>query len=98
MNETDEINFSSLLIDLDERDDDNALTPGLNELKNSGFSRANLKVKSSTSQFNKNLFLDIDLFLKIKNVQDLPDLVIVKFILAAGILNNSSFADRISNG
>jgi hypothetical protein len=97
MNKTEEVNFNSLFIDLDERNNDNALTPGLNELKNSGFSGVNLEVKSSANQIIKNLFLDIDLFLRIKNVQDLPDWVIVKFILTAGILNSSSFADRISN-
>jgi hypothetical protein len=42
--------------------------------------------------------IDIELFRKIKEVQELPDWVVINMILAARKLKSSNFRDRILNG
>jgi len=92
------MNSEELFIDLDDRDSDNSLAEGIKELKSAGKLKVNLKIKLSSGPEIRNLELDTDLFSKIKEVQDLPDWVIVKLILANGKLKDSKFKERISNG
>ena len=87
-----------LFIDLGDRSTDNSISDRLKELKSSGKLKINLEIKLSSGLENKNLELETDLFSKIKEIQDLPDWVIVKLILAAGQLKSSSFNERVPNG
>jgi len=88
----------SLFIDLNDRSSDNIISQSIAEIKNSGYTQVNLEVKTSTELEAVKLQVDIDLFTRIKEVQDLPDWVIVKLILADGKLKDSSFKERVSNG
>ena len=90
--------LKSLFIDLNDRNSDNVISHSISELRNSGCTQVNLEVKTSIEQRTTNLQIDIDLFTRIKEVQDLPDWVIVKFILADGKLKDSIFKERVSNG
>ena len=92
------MNSEELFIDLDDRGSDNSLAEGIKELKSSGKLKVNLKIKPSSGPEIRNLELDTDLFSKIKEVQDLPDWVIIKLFLANGKLKDSSFKERNSNG
>jgi hypothetical protein len=68
------------------------------EHRTSGNTQVNLVVKTSTEQETIKLKIDIDLFTRIKEVQDLPDWVIVKLILADGKLKDNRFKERVLNG
>jgi hypothetical protein len=70
----------------------------MTEIKNSGYTKVNLEVKTSTEQETIKMRVDMDLFRRIKEVQDLPDWVIIKLILADGKLKDSRLKERISNG
>ncbi len=98
MNESEGIKQKTIFIDLNDRKSDNAISRSLAELNNSGYTQVSLEVKTSTEQETIKLKIDIDLFGGIKEIQDLPDWVIVKFLLADGKLKNSRFKERISNG
>ena len=98
MNKNEAREQKSLFIDLSDRNDDNGLSNSIVELKNSGFTQVNLEVKASTDQATIKLLVDIDLFKRIKEIQDLPDWVIVKLIMDGGKLKDSSFKERITNG
>ena len=88
----------SLFIDLNNRSSDNSLSDQFGDLKEAGYTQFNLEIKPSIEDEIINLKVDIDLFRRIKEIQDLPDWVIVKLILANGKLKDSSFKERISNG
>ena len=70
----------------------------MTEIKNSGYTKVNLEVKTSTQQETIKIRVDMDLFRRIKEVQELPDWVIIKLILADGKLKECRFKERISNG
>lgn len=65
------------------------------ELKNSGYLKVTVDIKTSPEQELNKSQIDLELFSKIKAVQELPDWVIINLILAAGKLKNSSFRERI---
>ena len=88
----------NLFIDLNDRSSDNPILEKITELKNSGLSEIQLEVKNSPDYEIQNLQLDIDLFIKIKAIQDLPDWVIIKLILAEGKLKESKFSEQIHGG
>ena len=98
MNRSEGTELKSFFIDLNDRNSDNAISHSVAEIRNSGYTQVNLEVKTSTEQETIKFQIDIDLFIKIKEVQDLPDWVIVKLILADGKLKGSSFKKRVSNG
>jgi|APIni6443716594_1056825.scaffolds.fasta_scaffold00919_6 tRNA-binding EMAP/Myf-like protein len=98
MNKGEGTKLNSLFIDLNDRSSDNIISQSIAEIKNSGYTQVNLEVKTSTELEAVKLQVDIDLFTRIKEVQDLPDWVIVKLILADGKLKDSSFKERVSNG
>jgi hypothetical protein len=88
----------SLVIDLNDRKSDNSLSDQFVDLKEAGYTQFNLEIKSSIEDEIINLKVDIDFFSRIKEVQDLPDWVIVKLILADRKLKNSRFKERVPNG
>ena len=88
----------SLFIDLNERGSDNSLSDQFVDLKEAGYTQLNLEVKPSIEYEILNLKVDIELFSRIKKVQDLPDWVIVKLILANAKLKNTDFKQRIMHG
>ena len=98
MNKSEATERKSLFIDLNDRNSDNVISHSVTELRNSGNTQVNLEVKTSTEQETIKLKIDIDLFRRIKEIQDLPDWVIVKLILADGKLKDSRFKERVSNG
>ena len=98
MNEKELIELKSLVIDLNNESSDNLLSQTFNELKSNGYTTVTVDIKTSPEQELKKSQIDIELFKKIKEVQELPDRVIINFILAAGRLKNSNFRNRISNG
>ena len=88
----------TLFIDLNDRSSDNPISEKTKELKNSGQSKVQLEVKNSPDCEIQNLQLDVDLFTKIKSVQELPDWVIIRLILAEGKLKGSKFLEQINSG
>ncbi|HEY6626812.1 MAG TPA: hypothetical protein VIZ21_07645 [Ignavibacteriaceae bacterium] len=87
-----------LFIDLNDRSSDNSLSDQIVDLKEAGYTQFNLEIKPSIEDKIINLKVDIDLFSRIKKVQDLPDWVIVKLILANANLKSTDFKKRIMNG
>ena len=98
MNEKELIELKSLVIDLNDHSSVNLLSQTLNELKNNGYTSVTVDIKTSPEQELKKSQIDIELFKKIKEVQELPDWVVINLILAAGKLKNSNLRSRISNG
>ena len=98
MNRSEGIELKSLFIDLNDRNSDNAISHSVAEIRNSGYTQVNLEVKTSTEQETIKFQIDIDLFIKIKEVQDLPDWVIVRLILGNAKLKSTDFKKRITNG
>lgn len=88
----------TLFIDLNDRSSDNPISEKAKELKNSGQSKVQLKVKNSPDYEIQILQLDVDLFTKIKAIQDLPDWVIIRLILAKGKLKESKFSEQVHGG
>jgi len=88
----------TLFIDLNDGGPDNFLSDQIVHLKEAGYTQFNLEIKPSIEDEIINLKVDIDFFSRIKKIQDLPDWVIVKLILADGKLKDSGFKERVSNG
>jgi hypothetical protein len=98
MNKNEMLALESIPIDLNDRKSENTITETLPDLIKSGHHLVNLEIKNSSGQESGTLRLDIDLFSKIKEIQDLPDWVIIKLLLADGILYDKDFKKRILNG
>jgi hypothetical protein len=90
--------LKSISIDLNDRNSDNIILEKLSELKIEGNSYVDLNVKNSSPEKLEKLKLNVDLFRKIKEIQDLPDWVIIKLFLAERQLNHTDFKGRIPNG
>jgi hypothetical protein len=89
--------LKTFFIDLNDRSSDNTISDSIAELKNYGYSQVNLEVKTSTEQEVIKMQVDIDLFQRIKEIQEIPDWVIIKLIMDCGKLKDSSFKERITN-
>ena len=98
MNEKELIELKSLVIDLNDHSSVNLLSQTFNELKSNGYTSVTVDIKTSPEQELNESQIDIELFRKIKEIQELPDWVVINFILAAGKLKKSNFRNRISNG
>lgn len=98
MNEKELIDLKSLVIDLNDHSSVNLLSQTFNELKKNGYTSVTVDIKTSPEQELNKSQIDIELFRKIKEVQELPDWVVINLILAAGKLKNSNLRSRISNG
>jgi hypothetical protein len=88
----------SLFIDLNDRSSDDTISQSMTELRNSGYTQVDLEAETSTDEETIKLQVDLDLFRRIKEVQELPDWVIIKLILADRKLKGTNFKERISDG
>lgn len=98
MNDKEMIDLTSLKIDLKDKNSINSLTEKISDLKKSGYGKVMISIKTSPVEEAKIANLDIDLFEKIKSVQELPDFVVINLLQAAGKLKESNFKDRFKNG
>ncbi|MBE0569955.1 MAG: hypothetical protein IH618_00270 [Ignavibacteriaceae bacterium] len=98
MNRSEPKEPKSLFIDLNERGSDNSLSDQFVGLKEAGYTHFNLEIKPSIDVEIIKLKVDIDFFSRIKKVQDLPDWVLVKLILANANLKSTDFKKLITNG
>ena len=92
------IELKSLQIDLDDEKSRKLFAETLNELKNKGYDKVKIEIKTSTEQELKKSDLDLEVFKKIKETQDLPDWVVINLMLAGGKLRESKFKLRLLNG
>lgn len=86
-----------LFIDIEDKSSDNPISERINNLIDSGYKLVKLGIRSTFQKKENEIELDLIQFKKIKEIQDLPDWVIIKLILAAGSLRESSFKDRFLN-
>ena len=86
--------MKSLSIDLNEKASENSIKERLFEIDEEVI---NLEIRNDSNGNVGEMTLNVHLFTKIKQIQDLPDWVIVRLMLAEGKLNNSDFRDRILN-
>ena len=84
----------SLSIDLNDKASENSITERLSEINEK---EINLEIRNDSNENVEKMMLNVRLFTKIKEIQDLPDWVIIKLLLAEGKLENSDFRDRILN-
>ncbi|MCW8810499.1 MAG: hypothetical protein OQJ93_12730 [Ignavibacteriaceae bacterium] len=91
------IELKSLQIDLDDEKSIKLFVETLNELKNKGYDKLKIEIKTSTEQELIKSDLDIEVFKKIKETQDLPDWVVINLMLASGKLKESKFKLRLPN-
>ncbi len=89
--------LKSIFIDLNDRNSDNLISDKLSELKIEENTFIDLDVKNWLSGKLRKLKLNVRLFKKIKEIQDLPDWVIIKLFLAEGQLIHSDFNKRLPN-
>ena len=97
MNKHELMEQKELFIDMDDKSSDNSISGSINDLTNSGYSSVSLEIRFSSVK-RESIKLDLVLFKKVKEIQDLPDWVIIKLILAAGSLRESNFKNRLLNG
>ena len=90
--------IQSIKIDFNDKTSENIITDKLSEIKDYGQDEINLEIRSKSNQEVKRMILNVRLFTKIKEIQDLPDGVIVKLLLSEGKLASSDFKVRILNG
>jgi hypothetical protein len=87
--------LKSLVFELNEKQAENLLSERLEQITGSSKERIILELKNTSGKMPQNLELDIDLFKKIKEIQELPDWVIVKLLMADKSLSRSNFKERI---
>ena len=87
--------MKSLSIDLNDRASENSITKRLSEIDEK---EINLQIRNDSNGNVEKMRLNVHLFTKIKEIQDLPDWVIIKLLLAEGKLKNSDFNKRLLNG
>jgi len=86
--------MKSLSIDLNDKASENSISERLHEIVQS---EIGLEIKNDSNGKVEKMTLNVHLFTKIKEIQDLPDWVIVKLLMAQGKLGNSDFTERILN-
>ena len=87
--------MQSFVFDLNDKQAENSLSERLKEIKDSGEDKIKLELKNTSEKMSQNLELELDQFSKIKEIQDLPDWVIVKLLLVDKSLSGSDFKERI---
>jgi hypothetical protein len=97
MNKKELISIKSLQINLKDESSTKLCVKILTGLKNKGYERVTIEIKTSTEEELKKSGLDIAVFNKVKDVQDLPDWVIINMILAGGKLKGTKFKARSVN-
>ena len=98
MNKNELIELKTLAVDLNDEKSVNSLSETISELKDAGYGKILLEIKTSPEQELNKSQIDIESFRKIKEVQELPDWVVINFILAAGKLKDSNLNDRLLYG
>lgn len=91
------IELKSLVIDLNDQTSVNSMSKVFTDLRDSGYTYVSVDIKTSPEQELKKSQIDPELFRKIKEVQELPDWVVINLILAAGKLKDGNFKERILN-
>ena len=91
------IDLTSLIINLNDETSVDLLNEKISELKKSGYGRLMVNIKASPDEEVKIADIDIELFEKIKNMQELPDFVVINFLQAAGKLKETDFNKRFKN-
>lgn len=86
-----------LFIDIDDKSSDNTISGRITDLINSGYKSVKLGIRSTSQKKENEIELNLVQFKKIKEIQDLPDWVIIKLILAAGSLRESNLKNRFQN-
>ena len=86
--------MNSFIFDLNDKQAENSLSEKLEEIKGSVEDRVTLELKNASGKMIENIELDTHLFSKIKEIQDLPDWVIIKLLLADKSLSGSDFKER----
>ena len=94
MNEKELIGLKSFHLDLNNESSSKIIQDSLTELKNKGYSKVNIEIKTSPEQELEKSDLDSDIFKKIKAAQELPDWVVINLMRASGKLKNTNFKDR----
>ena len=89
--------MNSVIFDLNDKQAENSLSERLEKKNGLGEGRIKLELKNASSMMPRIFDLDIDIFSKIKEIQELPDWVIVKFLLADSNLSGSDFKKRLFN-
>lgn len=97
MTEKEMIDLTSLVIDLKDENSVSSLTEKISNLRESGYGKVMISIKTSPGEEVKIANLDINIFEKIKSVQELPDFVVINLLQAAGKLRESNFKDRLKN-
>jgi hypothetical protein len=98
MNKDELIGLKTLAVDLNDEKSVNSLSQTLSELKEAGYGKVIFEIKTSPDQELNKSQIDIEVFKKIKEVQELPDWVVINFILAAGKLKDSNLNERLLYG
>ena len=90
--------IKSISIDLNDRISENVISEKLTLIENEDSNHLDVEVKNWLPEKTTKLRVNVDLFRKIKEIQELPDWVIIKLLLSEGILGNTGFNSRIING
>jgi len=87
--------LQTFVFDLNDKQAENSLSEKLDNIKGSSKDRVTLELKNTSGKMPQKLELDLGMFSKIKEIQELPDWVIVKLLLADKSLSGSDFKERI---
>ena len=97
MNNHELMEQKELFVDIEDKSSDNTIYGRISDLINSGNNSAKLSIRYTSQKKENEIELDLVQFKKIKEIQDLPDWVIIKLILAAGSLREGNFKNRLLN-
>jgi hypothetical protein len=97
MSEKEKININSLQINLSDEKSIEHISNQLSELKKEGYEQVTVDFKVSSVQELNKFGIDSNIFKKIKETQELPDWVVINFILAGGKLNGKRFKVKSFN-
>ena len=89
--------MQTFVFDINDKQAENSLSERLEKIRGSGEDRVELELKNASGKMSQNFDLNLDVFLKIKQIQELPDWVIIKFLIAEGSLSTDDFKKRLFN-
>ena len=94
MNEKELISLNSVDLDLNNESSIRVLQDLLSDLKDKGYSKIKVDIKTFPEQELKKSNLDGKIFNKIKETQELPDWVVINLMQASGKLKTANFKER----
>ena len=97
MNENKLNNIKVTNINLSKNKTSEQISELMKDLKKQGFKEIEITIKGSPKNLLKKPGLDIMIFKRIKNKQDLPDWVIYDLIESSGKLKGTDFNRRLKN-